>query len=266
MSSTSTSRSRTPERPDAQVTLLTPPGIGATAVVRVSGTGAARLVDEAFRGHGNAVTCRPRNQISHGEIRSGGEYIDEVLVVRTSNPTDHPTPHPEETPGFDICTHGGIRVVERVILAFVRAGAAFVDHQEQNAGIWPASNEIEREILTALTTAGTRRSVSFLLHQRLALPQALRHIAQTARRDRAAAADAVRTLVDRASASHRLVAGFTLAITGPPNAGKSTLANRLAGVVGSLVSDRPGTTLDCVARETAIRGIAASLIDTPGRD
>ncbi|MCP4591115.1 MAG: GTP-binding protein, partial [bacterium] len=52
----------------------------------------------------------------------------------------------------------------------------------------------------------------------------------------------------------------------PPNAGKSTLANRLAGTAGSLVSDRPGTTLDCVARETAIHGIAVSLIDTPGRD
>jgi tRNA modification GTPase len=58
--------------------------------------------------------------------------------------------------------------------------------------------------------------------------------------------------------------GFTLAIVGPPNAGKSSVFNALLGRNRSIVTDVPGTTRDLVAEDAAIGGIPVRLEDTAG--
>ncbi|MFW6189657.1 MAG: tRNA modification GTPase [Planctomycetota bacterium] len=55
-----------------------------------------------------------------------------------------------------------------------------------------------------------------------------------------------------------------VAICGPPNAGKSSLLNRLTGEETALVHDRPGTTRDSVHGEMTVRGVAFHLSDTAG--
>ncbi|MFQ6049094.1 MAG: GTP-binding protein, partial [Phycisphaerae bacterium] len=61
-----------------------------------------------------------------------------------------------------------------------------------------------------------------------------------------------------------LIDGATVALLGPPNAGKSTLANRLLGRQRSIVSHQPGTTRDWVADVAAIDGFPFELLDTAG--
>ena len=56
----------------------------------------------------------------------------------------------------------------------------------------------------------------------------------------------------------------TVAIVGPPNVGKSTLANRLFGQARSITADQPGTTRDWVGGVADIVGLAVTLVDTPG--
>jgi tRNA modification GTPase len=58
--------------------------------------------------------------------------------------------------------------------------------------------------------------------------------------------------------------GFTLAVVGAPNAGKSSLFNALLGRERSIVTDVPGTTRDLVSDEAAIDGIPVRLQDTAG--
>ena len=58
--------------------------------------------------------------------------------------------------------------------------------------------------------------------------------------------------------------GFTLAIVGPPNAGKSSVFNALLGRDRSIVTDIPGTTRDLVAEDAAVGGIPVRLEDTAG--
>jgi tRNA modification GTPase len=61
-----------------------------------------------------------------------------------------------------------------------------------------------------------------------------------------------------------LVEPWTVAIAGPPNAGKSTLLNALAGFSRSVVSPIPGTTRDAVSVSLAFDGWPVDLIDTAG--
>jgi len=58
--------------------------------------------------------------------------------------------------------------------------------------------------------------------------------------------------------------GFTLAIVGPPNAGKSSVFNALLGRDRSIVTDIPGTTRDLVSEDASIGGIPVRLEDTAG--
>ncbi|MFG1399107.1 tRNA uridine-5-carboxymethylaminomethyl(34) synthesis GTPase MnmE [Roseixanthobacter pseudopolyaromaticivorans] len=62
----------------------------------------------------------------------------------------------------------------------------------------------------------------------------------------------------------RVREGISIAIAGPPNAGKSTLLNRLAGREAAIVSHRPGTTRDVLEVHLELAGQAVTLIDTAG--
>jgi tRNA modification GTPase len=63
---------------------------------------------------------------------------------------------------------------------------------------------------------------------------------------------------------HVLREGFSLAIIGRPNVGKSSLFNQLLKQDRAIVTDMPGTTRDLVAEVTAIEGIPVRIIDTAG--
>jgi tRNA modification GTPase len=62
----------------------------------------------------------------------------------------------------------------------------------------------------------------------------------------------------------RLREGFSVAITGAPNAGKSTLLNALAQRDVAIVSDIPGTTRDAIEVALDLAGVPVVLIDTAG--
>lgn len=67
-----------------------------------------------------------------------------------------------------------------------------------------------------------------------------------------------------AARSEAMREGFHVAIIGPPNAGKSSLLNRLAGHDAAIVSDLPGTTRDTIQVRLDLGGMPACLIDTAG--
>lgn len=75
--------------------------------------------------------------------------------------------------------------------------------------------------------------------------------------------DEVRSELARPSAE-RLRDGVRVVIAGPPNAGKSTLLNRLAGRDAAIISDVPGTTRDRIEVPVSIGGTAFLLTDTAG--
>lgn len=65
-------------------------------------------------------------------------------------------------------------------------------------------------------------------------------------------------------AAERIREGFEVAIVGPPNIGKSTLLNALAGREASIISEIAGTTRDIIEVRMDIGGLAVTLLDTAG--
>lgn len=76
--------------------------------------------------------------------------------------------------------------------------------------------------------------------------------------------DDIDLVLSGAAAAQRLSRGFTVAIVGPPNAGKSTLLNALSRSDAAIVSDRAGTTRDVIEVPMDIGGLPVTLVDTAG--
>ena len=68
----------------------------------------------------------------------------------------------------------------------------------------------------------------------------------------------------RAETGRLLAEGLKIAIIGKPNAGKSSLLNRLAQVERAIVSAQPGTTRDTIEQQILLDGIPVNVIDTAG--
>jgi tRNA modification GTPase len=79
-----------------------------------------------------------------------------------------------------------------------------------------------------------------------------------------ALANEIAALLDDGRRGEILRDGFSVAILGPPNAGKSSLLNRLAGREAAIVSDIPGTTRDTLEVRLDLRGLPVVLWDTAG--
>lgn len=241
--------------------VLTPPGAGAIALVRVVGPDALSIIGALFQSHRKssappspAVHFEP-NALRYGRLVANGEVIDDVLVCRIPS---------QDYQVVDISTHGGIRVVERVLESLERRGATIAQPNELPVPPWPTSSRIDDEIMEAMSRVRTTRAVRFLSVQRQVLSTAALEVAQQCVTDVQSACRRLREMLSGFAASRRLVEGATVAIVGPPNSGKSTLFNALVGRAVTIASPRAGTTRDWVEAWVEMEGVAIRLLDTAG--
>ena len=270
-------------RTDTIAAIATPPGRGGVGIVRVSGPDCARIAAAVV-----GPLPPPRVAALRPFVGDDGEPIDVGLVLH------FPSPH--SLTGEDVLElqgHGGPVVLEtllrRVLALGARAAAPgeFTQRAFLNGRIDLAQAEAVADLVDSGSTAAARAALRSLrgefsaqvhelaetmLELRMWIEAAIDFpeeeidfLADRALGDRMAN---VRGRFDALARSARQGAllrdGLTLVIAGRPNAGKSSLLNRLAGYDAAIVTAIPGTTRDVLRERIEIDGLPVYVLDTAG--
>ena len=252
---------------------------GAVTVLRLSGPHA--LVAAKALAGGLPAPRRAGLRKLHHE----GKQLDEALLVT------FPAPH--SFTGEDcveLSLHGGRAVLAAVSAALVELGARPAEPGEFSRRAFEAGKlgllqaEAMADLIAAETEAQRAQAVGGALHeactdwrerlrQLMAQQEALidfpdedlpPEVQAALNGGIAALRDEMRRALAVAPAAERLREGLEFVILGPPNAGKSTLLNALAGEEVAIVSDIPGTTRDAVGMRVDLGGVPVHLTDTAG--
>jgi len=236
-----------------RVVLLTPPGRGAVATLRVEGEGACELVDSRFEpASQRSVSDLASEHLAFGQFPLGNNVYDEVVVRRPGKNV------------IEVHCHGGPAVVERLIAGLCEDGAERISASEWLRATSPTS--ITAAAHAALGNATTLPAAAILLDQfHGALDRALREILDKLEREEIdAAAGRIRRLLAVAPCGRHLERPWRVVLAGRPNVGKSNLMNALVGYGRAIVHETPGTTRDLVTARTAVDGWPVEFCDTAG--
>jgi len=254
-------------------------------MVRISGPDAAPILARIFKS--SVKTPAPR-QATFGKIHDGEDVLDQVLVTTFQAPASFTGEDMAE-----ITCHGGILLAARILETVLRSGARTADAGEFsqraffNGKIDLTRAEAIMDIIRA-RTAPALRAAALQLEGRLGQEiLALRDTVLEVVAHIEAWIDFPEEGIDPATGSHLLAKinaaierterllstadegrvlreGIRVAIVGLPNAGKSSLLNRLLGMDRAIVSEVPGTTRDTIEESACLRGILFRLTDTAG--
>ena len=228
---------------DTRVSVLTPPGTGAIATVAVVGPQAWELVRAKFRpAKGTLPDSPPLHRFWYGNLGEG--VGDEVIIA---------VRHVDPEVWIKVHCHGGRRVVQWLVEQF--------GVPSRPPTFPPGEKGTDPRALEPLTRATTTRTASILLDQ---YHGAYIRAIESIRANWPNSREQLARLVALAPLGRHLVEPWKVVIAGPPNVGKSSLINALAGYQRSIVAPIAGTTRDVVTVRVAFDGWPVELSDTAG--
>lgn len=238
---------------------MTGPGAGAIATVLLLGESAEAVVSEVFRSSVAKPTGFATGCILLGHIVDGADTVDEVTIGC------------EGPDAFAIHCHGNPLIVERIMKLLQSRGAELLDAQSLLAKMLSAEragDSIAVEAKLTLTKVKTVEGARIITRQMEGgLSEQVRHwSAELDSMSLEEIGNEARQILRDSETARLITFGCTIALVGPPNSGKSTLLNALAGCEKAIVTDVKGTTRDWVSTEILIPPLAATVIDTAGQD
>ena len=275
---------------DTICAIATPHGLGAIAVVRVSGPEAISIVSQVFRQ--NDKPFIQEKVVSHkayyGHIVDNGDWLDEVLV------TFFKAPHSfTGEDSAEISVHGSVFIQQKLLQVLISHGCrmaeageftrrAFVNRKfdlaqaEAIADLISSESEAAHRVAINQLKGGFSKELQMMRSKLLEMTSLMELELDFSEEDVEFADRSqlksllqetlfhVNKLKDSFRLGNAIKNGIPVAIVGQTNTGKSTLLNALLGEDRAIVSDIAGTTRDTIEETLNINGILYRFIDTAG--
>ena len=272
---------------DTICAVSTPAGMGAIAVIRVSGNGAWKRVK-------NCLVFRNENEETVPKKTYICDFYDEKTVLDRVVVTFFKSPHSFTGEDMvELSCHGSLYIQKRILEILVNEGCRYaragefsmrafmngkmdLSQAEAIADVIASDSKTSLELAMSQLRGGFSTAIKKLREQLLhftslleleldfseedvefANRKSMRQLMNTLHTE-------IEVLVQSFSIGNAIKNGFPVAIVGYPNAGKSTLLNALLNEERAIVSDIPGTTRDTVEDTIVIDGQTVRFIDTAG--
>jgi tRNA modification GTPase len=270
--------------------ISTSPGVGAIAIVRLSGEDAISIADKIFKSpkKGKVLVEQKANTIHFGQIVFNNEVIDEVVISLFKAPHSFTGEN-----SVEIACHGSVYIQQKILEILVESGArlalpgeftqrAFLNGKmdlsqaEAVADVIASSNAAAHKLALNQMRGGFSKEINDLREQLLHFTamveleldfaeEEVEFADRTALRNLTEKIEILlRNLKDSFRLGNAIKNGIPVAIIGETNVGKSTLLNALLNEDKAIVSDIHGTTRDVIEDVINIKGNAFRFFDTAG--
>ncbi len=272
------------------IAIATPPGIGAIAVIRLSGPEAIAICNSFFKsikGKKN-LTLQKSHTLHFGFIKEGERIIDEVLVSVFRGPNSYTG---EDT--VEISCHGSSYIQQEIVQLFLKNnvrlatageftlraflnGKLDLSQAEAVADLIASNSAASHQVAMQQMRGGYSKEIEDLRQELLNFASLMEleldfseEDVEFADRNQfkklvAKINHVLEALISSFALGNVLKNGIPIAIVGKPNVGKSTLLNALLKEEKALVSEIAGTTRDAIEDDIVINGIVYRFIDTAG--
>ncbi|MGD0077484.1 MAG: GTPase [Sedimentisphaerales bacterium] len=190
--------------------------------------------------------------VTRGSEERGNKTIDQITIGCIGIDT------------FAINCHGNPLIVEQICQLLQREGVELVTAEQLLARTSAGGNTIALEAKLTLPKVKTIEGTQLILNQ---IDFGITSVAKNWLKNQPdkIALEAKKN-IEASQIARLIIFGSRIVLAGPPNTGKSTLLNLLAGREKAIVTNIKGTTRDWVSAECRIGELAVELIDTAGFD
>ncbi len=275
---------------DTIIALATSSGVGAIAVIRLSGKEAIKIANRFFRSKsGDKDLTKVKSHSIHlGNIVDGERVVDEVLASVFKDPHSYTGENVVE-----ISCHGSVYIQQEILQLFLKNNVRHADageftlraflngkmdltQAEAVADLIASDSKASHQIAMQQMRGGFSNEIENLRKQLVNFASLIELELDFAEEDVEFAdrkqfqeliqkiSSVLKRLIDSFAFGNVLKNGIPVAIVGEPNVGKSTLLNALLNEEKAIVSHIAGTTRDAIEDDLTINGVTYRFIDTAG--